>query len=288
MDYKEFKQYQLKLENDVFRLDDLNLYSLQSFFSKHINVTSETYNTKGGFYVKKSLGVRELLIELFQYFSEKGYQLNIPIDVYPEYFNLVAKNADIRVYNSYGKRQFSFSKENNLSLSLVTNPLIPEGRYLSKRELIALDSWLMENSNRWLIFDMVYDYKLRSLEFNFHSKNIIFINSLSKLNLTPKKLGWALSKTKLQGFKGSEKIMFNKELTVSIQKKYDEAWKSIDKKLELKQRFNWDIPQVGYLSVVNKSFDEFLEEFGIATIPASIFGIEKEDLSVLSCLSEFK
>lgn len=285
MNYQKFKDYRDKLQSHYFRLDDTNPYPLAPYF---FNVSSKySVDIEDGYYVMRSNGVRGLLQELFNYFSKLGYQLNIPEDVYPEYFNLAPKNAGVFHYTSFRRRQFTFS-EDDFCISLIANPLIPEGRYLTKSELMTLDKWLSDNDSRWLVFDTVYDYNSRSLDFEFKSNNIVFVNSLSKINLTPGTSGWALCKTKLPGFEAIFALEFDRKLSLSIQNNYTKAWESIDKKLHLRQKFDWQPSKVGYLSILNEHFKVLLSEYNIAAIPASIFGITKGELSVISCLAEVK
>jgi len=285
MNYQDFKKYQLTINEQSLRLDELNPYLLIPTFSERINVLPSKHSASEGFYFKKSTGVRQLLKELLEYFFKLGYQINLPDDVYPEYFNLVPRRSHVMRYRSYRKKEFRFS-QNKLSVSLIANPLIPEGRYLSDSELDKLDRWLLNNKENWIIFDNVYDYQQKSLDFEFKSKRIVFVNSLAKRNLKPQTLGWSLCKTKLPGFNTDDRIIFDHNLSLNIQHRYSEAWMSIDQKLNLSREFNWNPPEVGYLSIVEKHFHRLFSEFNIAAIPITIFGVAREDHSVISCLSE--
>lgn len=287
MNYQEFRNYRDKLQSQCFRLDELNPYLLAPHFLNGSCQQSQFIDIASGYYVMQSNGVRSLLQELFKYFTKLGYQLNIPEDVYPEYFNLTPMNTRVFHYASCQQEKFTFSK-NEFCISLIANPLIPEGRYLTKTELLVLDDWLLENNNRWIIFDTVYDYCLQSLDFKFKSNNIIFVNSLSKINLTPGTSGWALSKTKLPGFESAPELKVDKKLIMAIQNEYTQAWKKMDNKLHIGQKFNWKPPSVGYLSLINENYKLLLSECSIAAIPASVFGVKGDELSVFSCLSEVK
>ena len=287
MNYQEFKKYQEKLQSHYFRLDELNPYSLAPHFLNDSCQQKKLIDIASGYYVMQSNGVRALLQELFKYFTKLDYQLNIPEDVYPEYFNLTPMNARVFHYASCRREKFDFS-EDEFCISLIANPLIPEGRYLTKAELLVLDDWLLENNNCWIIFDTVYDYCLHSLDFEFRSNNIIFVNSLSKINLTPAASGWALSKTKLPGFEPVPVLELDQELISAIQNEYARAWKIINNKFYIGKEFNWQPPSVGYLSLINKNFKLLLSEYNLAAIPASIFGVKGDEFSVISCLSEVK
>jgi len=285
MNYQTFKNYQLSINADKLRLDNLNPYALGTSFPVNSNANLNQLDMSKGYHLKQASGVRELLSELLSYFSDLGYHLNIPEDVYPEYFNRAPQNANISSYSSCLRTRFLFHKT-NYSLALVANPLIPEGRYLSSTELNELDQWLNEDTNRWLIFDTVYDYKFHSLGFSFKSDRIIYMNSLSKINLNPSKQGWALCKTKLPGFELTQGVKIDYDLACSIQNTYDKAWESINDIFNSKRIHNWIPPEVGYLSLIKKNYMELLEDFDVAAIPASIFGIRKKTLSVISCLSK--
>ena len=285
MDYQTFKKYQLTVDKGKLRLDNLNPYALVTTFPASSNVGLNKQDVNKGYYLKQATGVREILVELFNYFSSIGYFLNIPEDVYPEYFNLVPQNARISSYSSCLRKKLFFDSTNP-SLALVANPLIPEGRYLSIPELKDLDQWLIEDSSRWLLFDTVYDYKFYSLNFEFTSSHVIFISSLSKINLNPRKQGWALCKTKLPGFELNNSVTIDYAQARSIQKSFNQAWQSINEKFNIRQIHGWEPSEVGYLSMINLDYKELLECFDVAAIPASIFGIRNTKFSVISCLSE--
>ncbi|MCW8877003.1 MAG: hypothetical protein OQK04_01235 [Kangiellaceae bacterium] len=286
MNYREFLEYSERLSGSLIRLDDLNPYTLTPYFN-HIRSESLDVLPTDDYYILRSTGVRPLLRELFKYFTERNYQLNLPNDVYPEYFNLPPANCNLFHYTSYRAQSFAFStKESNVAL--VTNPLVPEGRYLTNSELSAIDTWLLENNDRWIIFDNVYDYQLCSLEYEFKSNQIIFVSSLAKVNLSPGSFGWALCKKRLPNFELAHKLEVDQALCLNIQDKYSIAWKSIDDKRILNRSLDWHPPEVGYLSTISENFETLRVEFGIAAIPASVFGIDSKNVSIISCLSEIK
>lgn len=183
MNYREFLEYRDSVPSSLVRLDDLNPYTIGPYFND-VQIEIKDLLLHDDYFILHSSGVRPLLKEFLKRFTVKNYQLSIPNDIYPEYFNLVPNQCDIFQYSSFRKPNFAFSKQ-NLSVALVTNPLVPEGRYLTYSELDELDGWLMASDNRWIIFDNVYDYNLGTLAHQFRSKNIIFLNSLTKINLNP-------------------------------------------------------------------------------------------------------
>lgn len=286
MNYQEFKSYKEQLQGDFFRMDDLNPYPLAAQFPGSSSEAIEPFYVLDGYHVMLSKGVRESLTEVLKYFSSLGYRIVLPSDVYPEYFNLIPKSSKIHQYACCGNKIVLPRYES--CISLVANPLIPEGRYLEMSELEYLDHWLQENKNRWLVLDNVYDYYSRNLDYTFGSKRVIYMNSLSKVNLKPGTLGWAACKIKLPGFEPSIQLKFDQTLSLSIQEGYSKAWRSINYDLNFTREFEWQAPTVGYLSIVNRNFDILLNEYGIAAVPASIFGVKNSELSVISCLSEVR
>ena len=46
---------------------------------------------------------------------------------------------------------------------------------------------------------------------------------------------------------------------------------------------SWNIPEIGYFSTIGKSFTDLID-LGIMTIPASVFGHNNVDISIISCL----
>ena len=282
MDYNSYKKYRKSLPTSLLALDNLNPYELLEYVNER-DEGVELVVAKKNQFIQTSSGVRELLKELFIYFTKMNYQLLLPEDIYPIYFGLGPDNADIIKYTTYQQQKYALPDKSK-SVLLVTNPVIPEGKYISTTQLENINTWLNDDENRWLIMDCVYDYKGSSLTYDFDSCNVIYLNSLSKVALTPSLYGWAVSNIELPGFKETKKKIMKVTHASFLQKLYESAWHSLLPKLTDIDTL-WKVPEVGYLTTINIDYQSLMKH-GIAGLPASVFGIKQKNVSVISCLSE--
>lgn len=283
MNYYEFNKYCSSISTEVIRMDDLNPYPI----ADSITISSSSKNLSfGENYCGKTLcGVRPILEYLFGQFTANGYSLCLPEDVYPRYFELVPTVSNTARYKSFQVSNFNLPAGKRCVV-LVTNPLVPEGRYLTDNELQGLDKWVSASTNRWIIFDGVYDYKNKSTIFSFNSKNVIYTGSKSKTHLAPRNLGWALCKKSIFSLGTHSDIFLNINLSQEIQLLHEAAWRFIANSGSLP--FRWNSPEVGYMTAVNEDYRHLLSEYNIAAIPGTVFGITKTNTSIISCLSQVK
>jgi len=278
MDYAAFLAYRKTLSKVKYALDELNLYPLQAKIAN--NHPLKKFSYKG--YIKKSSGIRELLQTLFNDFLKQDKILYLPEDVYPVYFKLAGKSKNIKQYQSCQKSFFNLPKQENAVL-LITHPLIPEGRYLSLQQCVALKQWLAESSQRCLIIDSVYDFKQQSLDLFFNLPQVIFLMSLSKI-ASPllEKQGWALSQTPFLDSieKKQESIIIPIGRAKLLQETFEKAWFELKQSLDLVQ-----IPQVGYLTTIEGNYKDLYQQYGLSCIPNTVFGIKNNNISVISCLA---
>lgn len=288
MDYHGFLKYRETLSHVRWQLDDLNPYPLRQGIPINLKATNFTLKTSNNGYIKKSQGVRQLLADLLQDFIQANRPIYMPEDVYPVYFQLVKKQANVHSYKSCQIQCFKLAKEEN-AVYLITNPLIPEGRYLSNQQLATLDQWLLESPQRWLIVDTAYDFWQKAIKNKFKASQIIFLGSLSKLCLQPKTQGWAISKAPFPGaLPSTEKTI---PLSISkaywLQQQFDQAWQSLARQ-EVLHDFYWRPPEAGYLTIVRCHYKKLYQQLNISAVPNSVFGIRDNNISVISCLSFIK
>ena len=289
MNYHQFLAYRQSLSAISYPLDDLNPYPLQSAIPTTLAGDQRLLASEGRRYYKTARGVRVLLSELLQAFAALHQPLYLPEDVYPVYLELAGEQAEVNTYQSCQTDMFCLPKEHN-AVCLITNPLIPEGRYLSQQQLVALDQWLADEPQRWLLIDTVYDFHQYTLKQYFKASHVIFLGSLSKLCLQPQTQGWALSSAPFLD------AVFNNNNTLPLpiaidsaawlQQQFDHAWQQI-----ITQQYlpcTWKQPEVGYLTVVAGDYKSLYQQFGIAAVPSRVFGIKNKAVSVISCLAQVK
>lgn len=283
MDYAAFKNYRSRLSEQLLSLDDLNPYTLLPDIEK-IAKPDVVLIGHVGEYVLYGSGVRDIIETLFRHYANNDYILVIPSDIYPVYFQLAQPNP-VLTYNSYRRKVFHLPDEER-ALALITNPIVPEGKYLASSTLNKIDEWLNQSPQRWLIIDQVYDYQHQGRNHRFNSDRVINVGSQSKLALKPNTQGWAISSAV---FPGSVKTKH--DITIDcyanfLSQHFSMAWRGLESLLRTVDN-NWRAPQTGYLSIINGSHQKLLGH-GAVALPASVYGIPGDDASVLSCLSWLK
>jgi len=288
MNYQQYKQYRLSLPASLIALDDLNPYGILPALKKNYSAQQIEIARQGEF-IMKSTGVRLLLKALFSQFSQQGYSIILPEDIYPVYFDLMPDDKQAIEYKTCNETQLILP-DIEKSVLLITDPLMPEGKYLSRDIYRQLLDWLNAAKDRWLLIDKVYDLRQAKTASDALKGHVIYIDSLSKKSLTPGEQGWAVSSMPYsipcEGFSpvtGSAMVSCYSE---TLQMLYTSAWLRIREKKIIADNL-WAVPETGYLTVVSKNYKYFLEN-NIAAIPAAVYGIKDKDLSVISCLSQVK
>lgn len=144
-----------------------------------------------------SRGVRHALQLIFRRLAADGASLWLPQDVYPVY-QALAEAAGIEPKSFTTLPTPSFPRAHGIDgaeFLLVANPLKPLGRFLSGQDCDALVAWLDASPNRRLLIDCVYD-----LGAPFHPTTMklqqtgraILLHSATKGWLKPETFGVAL------------------------------------------------------------------------------------------------
>jgi len=136
MNYQQYKQYRLSLPASLIALDDLNPYGILPALKKNYSAQQIEIARQGEF-IMKSTGVRLLLKALFSQFSQQGYSIILPEDIYPVYFDLMPDDKQAIEYKTCNETQLILP-DIEKSVLLITDPLMPEGKYLSRDMLYIL------------------------------------------------------------------------------------------------------------------------------------------------------
>ncbi|MCK5903258.1 MAG: hypothetical protein KAG28_08930 [Cocleimonas sp.] len=281
MDYQQFLAYRNRLSQVELALDQLNPYDLKALLAL-TTTPSETLVFDESIYLQHGLSIRALLKALFDQFTQQNHPLYLPEDIYPVYFQLAGETADIKCYQSTEQRLFDLPTQAN-AVFLISNPLIPEGYYLTATQLKSLDLWLLASTRRYLIIDTVYDFKGEAMATLFVSSRVIFVGSLSKLGLQPQTQAWAIAKTPFLSAEKKQQFLFPAHYGLCLQEHFEQAWQELLKQEVLPVA--WNPPEVGYLTVVECAYETLYQSSKIATIPSRVFGIKNKNISVISCLS---
>jgi len=284
VNHQEYLIYRKTLSVELLFLDDLIPYDLLEPISETFEPQSKLV-TRQGEYIKTSMGIRRLLKDIFLQFKQDGYKFVIPSDIYPVYESLVPDDGEIYHYNTFSRTSYELP-DISKSVLLIANPLVPQGRYLSGDNMQDLATWLATDMHRWLIFDNVYDFKEMSNNNTIKSDNIIYLNSLTKSTLTPDKFGWAMCKRSCLDFSLSQNDITQSIYSSRLQTFFIKAWNKFRLEREDINQL-WSIPDVGYMTTIHAHYNK-LHKLGIAALPATIFGIQDPNVSVMSCLVEVK
>ncbi|MDH5328281.1 MAG: hypothetical protein OEZ68_21795 [Gammaproteobacteria bacterium] len=281
--YRESVHREYRVSNKthpLLALDELNPYTL---LAQITDLHPASCNiSEGAAYVKSSTGVRQLLREIFTQFINEGYQIALPEDIYPVYFECVPKAAAYHTYPTLKQRELRLPATPK-AIALIANPLIPEGNYLSQQQLESINQWLNADPGRWLVCDNVYDFLGTAHLAALATQNVIYVNSLTKLALKPGELGWATCNKPLAGFTQANPEHHLNYAPI-LQQAFSRAWNGLQQRLTDLDP-HWRIPQVGYLATVDLNYKTLLRQ-NISAIPIQVFGSQQDDISVLSCLSK--
>ncbi len=292
MNYKEFLKYQESIPKVVQRFDDLNPFEIKLVPEtvKQLNFTNWIKNEVGeqqlNFYPGK--GIRNLIDEIFCSLREVCTSLVLPLDVYPVYQEIGNKYFNnFSFFETFPKLKLNLPPINNVIL-LIPNPLVPVGRILYENEIEQLNKWVTDGSNRFIIIDSCYNFKMKSIINKFEGNNVFELFSSSKLFLLNKTAGVAISKYFLKKWDYKiEEVIINPNMSFELDKKFQSTWGKFKPEL-LKIDKNWKVPEEGYLSTINCNYAILREKYNIGGIPASVFGSKEANISVISILSFLK
>lgn len=252
-----------------------------------------------------SCGVRDSLAILFRHYAAENAQLWLPSDNYPVY-------ADIARAAGFPTREFATLPEpawpdaaphTATELLLVTNPLKPLGRWLTDSDVAALTAWLAAHPGRRLLLDAVYTFETR-----FHTttlqllatQQVILLHSLTKGWLHPRLFGVALvpeqdSAILAPVFRAQPPSQPNLARARELMASHAGMPEKISLELAAaKERLHSAIPPhlvpitgtdaPGYFVPLAGKWRELLDSTNVLGIPASAFGSQCEDITILSSL----
>lgn len=252
-----------------------------------------------------SCGVRDSLALLFGYYAREGAKVWLPADTYPVYGEL-AGAAGLIPHEFITLPAPVWPNEQPVAeteLLVVTNPLKPLGRWLSPSDVAALTGWLALNPRRRLLLDTVYTFETR-----FHpttlqllaTRQTILLHSLTKGWLHPRLFGVALvpesdaaaltpvfraqSPPQSNLARARELMAQHSELPVDISRELDLARSRLlsSTPQDLTPLHTEDAP--GYFTPVTGRWQDILENRNVLGLPATVFGSEYKDITILSSL----
>jgi aspartate/methionine/tyrosine aminotransferase len=255
-----------------------------------------------------STGVRHSLSLIFQQLATNEIPLIIPSDVYPVYGELArAANLPFQTYTTLnGNRPIQLPDTSGWLLMPL--PLKPNGRVLNAEEDRALQQWLRADKRRRVIFDAVYTFDKRFDSVIVDATDCdqaIVLHSLSKGWLHPKVFGVALvpeadqqlfteifranSPTQEQLATARYLQKHHLRLPVQVLTDLQQRRERMLKQLPTTFEPRWQLPDrtwhTGYLFAIEHSASELLAQHHMLAIPATVFGSQRTNCSIISSLS---
>ena len=257
-----------------------------------------------------SRGVRHALQLIFRRLSAQSACLWLPSDVYPVY-QALAESAGLepRTFPTLPTPSFPMDEAiDGPEFLLIANPLKPLGRFLSDEDCTALVAWVNAAPGRRLLIDCVYD-----LGAPFHpttmkllqTERAILLHSATKGWLTPQTFGVALVGEDCAGFEAD----FREDSPSATQLQLAHHFLSaaancparvIDALQARARSLVERLPQAVldarlvapadcapgcYLFPVPFSTEQLFNDYGLLAVPASAFGAQDWNGSILTSLS---
>lgn len=328
MNFEEYKDWRehILATNEVLsenRFDCLNPFKAMDFsrrwgdakypFLGNIELGSNAWKRfhfqslpQAGLHFEPTRGVRSALGALFERMQERGMELWLPEDVYPFYKQEAATRAPrltIRYFKTIPEVDLSdieTSSEN--AALLITDPLSPSGRFLTKNERSKLAAWTRAGKNRWTLFDSVYLYHWRLPEHfvkGMQEARFVHLFSMSKSWLLRGVFGFAVGNDEPAAWwKGLDLEPTSESCTSAIdalmndpfmperqRNIFNSEWARREHKLA-KYGGNVGDAGSGYFRRVRVNFEQAFKEDGLLLVPASVFGSGNNDWSIATCLYE--
>lgn len=301
MNYQQYQNWRDEvLDKDTLDLGNLNVFSLCSDtltaeYDTSQEVVLKKWSSNAGFNIDPtktlmSTGVRDMIQSIAKVLFPNLDEIWIPNDVYPVYSKLFTHHKT-HTFSITELQYDVLDRSSDASAILIPNPLHPVGRYLTKDEEQKLAKWLDLSSDRWLLMDTVYDYEGR--RFLEHERCIV-LRSMSKAWLCRKMFGVAEMPAKLLSLVNAPKsspehlklclqvLESQSNRPRKLQESFVQAWIRTQKEL-FSLKVDFTPPETGYLAVLPYSYCELYEK-GIIAVPISVFGSDKSNLSVISCI----
>lgn len=263
-----------------------------------------------------NVGVRDVLAAIFNTVAQDFDEVWLPNDVYPKYWEL-ARDAGIEPmgYDIIPSRlkdnidlSFLDSITSNNAMIVMPAPLSPLGRYLNSYEKGKLSNWVGwagRTNKRSIVFDMVYS-------FNEGSGESSIWECMSRENCAAL---WSCSKSWVQRFAFgvaevpeewkdavSSKVSIhdtdhmlrllsmmreNEYFPARLQSYFKTEWERLLPEIK-KVRPSFKPPDTGYFSILPFSFDKLYKKHDILGIPPSVFGSDRTDITIISCLYDLQ
>jgi aspartate/methionine/tyrosine aminotransferase len=317
MNFQEFKSFRDKVtqQQSLLRLDCMNPFKAMSFLKYEPQSTAQCSSDDVlGLWAKAMNvrdyrdraipceGVRESLKSLFNMFAVKGKELWLPEDVYPFYWE-AAHNTGLKplAFSTLPTPSLDTLEHASAnSVVIITNPVSPLGRVLSKEETDNIKAWLNASKDRQIVLDTVYSYS-RGFDCNtmelFETGQCFIAHSLSKawlergiygVLLAPKKelevcKDILVPPTKDSCYSAFTTLEKQNNLPEIQQSAFSQEWARLTPAIQ-KLIPNFQAPKTGYFATINARYDEVLKKHNVLVIPSTVFGSSRLDLSVISCL----
>ena len=249
--------------------------------------------------VRVTRGVRDFLTVWGRW--AHGRRLFLPMDVYPAYWRLLGKVCRCLSFRTLPTLDLSPLEDGGSDDTvLLPLPLSPLGRELRDEELDALETWLGESPDRTLMLDLVYAFDgaaTPGLDRLRAGGQCIEIWSISKTWLQRRLFGVAVLPPglwgRLEAFLappdpvdlGRAVSTFERrpEFPQGLQRAFELRWRELAGPVRAVYPA-WTAPRTGYFSALPVAARDLLHNHGLAAVPASAFGSDDPDLSVITCL----
>ena len=313
MNYQEFRAYRDRVTSgaSLVRLDCMNPakalsreFSVRAEPGTDLASVAERWNslvlgprlsTEGR--TALTCGVRQALDRLMAEGAQLERQVWLPLGVYPEYWALAARHrVDARRYDSLPTLDLDFlERADESAWAVVPHPLVPEGRPLTTREISKLASWL-RGTRRILVLDCAYalDLPVTALAPILETGRAVLLHSLSKGWLSPGTLGAAHLPHALDGIafappsgealsRAASLLSAEPLMPRRVEEILTKRWLRLS--AVIRRHFNgWNPPETGYFSILPASSTELLTRHSWLAIPCSVFGSDRAEMSVITCL----
>lgn len=264
----------------------LDVFELPSTWSKYTMITS---------------GVRHSLSLLLPELAKRNGQLVMPLDVYPVYGQIADASGLVpALFPTVPELQIP----DHGDWLLLPNPLKPAGRWLTLAEVRAIKDWLAQSPLRRILIDAVYSFgtQIHSTTLALlETQQAFLMHSLSKAWLHPKVMGVCIVPEAdwvhlAAIFRCNSPVQADLQTANVLLRSHQDVPFSVDYELTLRrvrlrarlplgvETLQTDSQEAGYFIPLIASFESLLESHQILTMPISIFGSTRSDLSVASAL----
>mgnify|MGYP001176248475 CR=1 FL=1 len=253
-----------------------------------------------------SKGVRDSLHGIYTTLEDTDKELWLPEDVYRFYWDAAGEHGlSPKAFVTLPQPDIQkLDEASDNSIALFTNPLRPLGRVFNREEVNGLKNWLAQSEKRQLILDTVYSYQ-RSFDGTtqelMDTGQCYIVHSLSKAWLergnygilippanTHSDINWrsVLSSPSTESCTSAYTALEQEtDLPYIQQEIFSHTWEKLTPRI---QDFAPDFtpPTSGYFAAVQANAEEVLKQHNTHIIPASTFGSQNQDMSILSCLHD--